>query len=213
MTAGWVAKEWRTTINGRTVREDMWGNPNKMLHGLQLGFFLSKGLFHGFGFRTGLSYEWYLSFDKQIKDMGFKRFSEHSLYVPVHAMIRMFPFRNRTISITPFGGVGVNWAMMGKLKSGPMAITDKYGFNKVTGRQYPLELFDYNNNTPHHWNVQGEAGVAIRIKAAEISFTYSWGLNHHQLYENLSSRQNKLAANISWVIPPGRTRKSTSDNS
>lgn len=200
-TAGWVAKQWSTNMNGRTIREDMWGNPNKMLHGGQVGLSVSKGLWHGLGFRAGLYYEWYLSFDKQIKDAGFNRFSEHSLYFPLHVMFRLSPFPNRNIGITPFGGIGFNWAMLGKLKNGPMVVTDKFGFNKITGRQYPLELFDYNNYTPHHWNIQAEAGVAVRFKACELSFTYSWGLNHHQLYTDVTSRQNKLAVNISLVLP------------
>ena len=208
LTAGWVAKEWRTVKNGTTLREDMWGNPNKMLHGLQLGVSISKGLFYGLGFRSGLYYEWYLSFDKQIKDMGFNRFSEHNLYIPIHAMYRFSLPKN--IGIMPFGGVGFNWAMMGKLKNGPMVITNKYGFNDITGRQYPLELFDYNNHTPHHWNVQAEVGIAVRIVKFDLSFTYSWGLNNHQLYDDVPSHQNKLAVNLSYVIPLRKSKNSPS---
>ena len=202
ITGGWVAKEWRTTINGETRHEDFWGNPDKMLHGMQVGLSVSKGLFHGLGFRAGLYYEWYLHFfNSQMKeDYGFNRFSEHCLYIPLHAMIRMYPFSNKSICVTPFGGIGFNWAIVGKLKSGPMAVTDKYGRNTITGRQYPLEIFDYNNHPPHHWNVQAEAGLAIRIKRAEVAFTYSWGLNHHRLYDEAFSRQNKLNVNLSYVI-------------
>ena len=208
-TAGWVAKEWRTTINGRTVREDMWGNPNKMLHGMQFGLSLSKGLIHGLGFRTGLYYEWCLSFDQQIKELGYNRFSEHSLYIPLQVMFRMSPFPNKKISITPFGGIGLNWAMAGKLKSGPMVGNNAYGYNKYTGRQYPLGFFKYGNYSPEEWNIQAEAGIAVRIKAVELSFTYAWGLNHHHLYDGVASRQNKMAVNLSVVLPREALKKSS----
>lgn len=197
ITAGWVAKDWTTTLNGRTVHEDMWGNPDKMLHGMQFGLKLEHCLYQGLGYRTALYYEWYISKDKCLKDMGWDRFSEHCLYLPLHAMIRMTPIKN--VSIVPFGGIGFNWAITGKLKSGPLS--DGKGWNQLTRNQYPLEYFDYNNHTPHHWNVQAEAGVALRVFRVELSFTYSWGLNKHQLYDIEPSRQNKMAVNLSYVLP------------
>ncbi len=198
ITAGWVAKEWATVLNGKTFHEDLWGNPNKLLQGVQFGINVQRCFFKGLGIRTGLYYEWYISCDKYIKELGFKRFNEHDLYIPLHAMFRMSPTQN--LSIIPFGGIGFNWAMFGKLKSGPWGVTDKYGFNKITGRQYPIAFFDYNEHTPHHWNIQAEAGIAVHIKRTQLSFTYSWGINHHRLYDVAPSRQNKLAANLSIFI-------------
>ena len=143
INAGWVAKEWVTSSGGRTLHEDLWGNRDKFLHGLQIGLSLQKSVYKGIGFRTGLSYEWYISTSKYIKERGFSRFNEHG---------------------------------------------------------YPYEYFDYNNHSPHHWNVQAEAGLALRFKMVELSFTYAWGLNRHWLYEDVPSHQNKLSANLSIVF-------------
>lgn len=204
---GLVAKDWTCTLNGKKLHEDLWGNPNKKLYGLHIGYTLQQSLFCGIGYRTGIAYEWYISTDKYIEELGFKRFSEHSLHIPLHVMFNLC--LSKYIRIIPYGGIGFNWAMFGKLKSGPWGLTDRFGENKITGRQYPMEIFDYNNHTPHHWNVQAEAGVALRLNRVELSFTYSWGLNNHRLYDETPSRQNKLAAKLSWILPRNVIRTKT----
>ena len=217
LSAGWTAKDWVTSYKGRNYHEDLWGNPDKMLHGLQVGVRLQQGLYYGLGYRTGLYYEWYISTDKSIKERGFSRFNEHNLYLPLHIMFRLDPFED--VSITPYGGIGFNWAIYGNFKKGPISNAsgyyDYYGssiggsivysiadalINPYGRRYYPIEYFDYNNHSPHHWNVQAEAGVALRYKHFELSFTYSWGLNRHWLYDDMPSHQNKMAANLSYII-------------
>lgn len=214
INAGWVAKEWVTSSGGRTLHEDLWGNRDKFLHGLQIGLSLQKSVYKGIGFRTGLSYEWYISTSKYIKERGFSRFNEHGLYLPLHITFRMMPFRN--FSIIPHAGFGFNWAIYGDFKSGPIGSTGSVfngssigesiffavadGIINSRRRGYPYEYFDYNNHSPHHWNVQAEAGLALRFKMVELSFTYAWGLNRHWLYEDVPSHQNKLSANLSIVF-------------
>ena len=34
-SVGWVAKDWITLRNGRSLHEDLWGNPDKMMNGFQ----------------------------------------------------------------------------------------------------------------------------------------------------------------------------------
>ena len=55
-SVGWVAKEWTTSANGRTYHEDLWGNPGKMLHGVQFGLHFNQSIYYGVGWRTGLYY-------------------------------------------------------------------------------------------------------------------------------------------------------------
>jgi len=217
ISAGWVAKEWTTSIKGRTLHEDLWGNPDKFLHGMQFGLNVQQSVLQGLGYRVGLYYEWYISTSGYIKDLGFDRFNEHSLYIPLHIMFRMSPFKN--FSIIPHAGFGFNWAIYGNLKSGPMrgaGNSAPYDGGNIAGyiiysvadaivnsngrREFPYETFDYNNHSPHHWNVQAEVGLALRFKMVELSFTYAWGLNRHWLYDDVPSKQNKMAANLALVF-------------
>ena len=206
LSVGWVAKEWSTSANGRTVHEDIWGNPNKMLHGLQIGIHLQRNIFYGIGWRTGLYYEWYISEDNYVKEQGYSRFNEHGLYVPIHAILNMHI--TPKISICPYGGFGFNWAIYGNMKNNPDSqYYDSNLAGEIIGNAFnswfnsgKRLFFDYNNHSPHHWNVQAEAGVALRIYKAELTFTYSWGLNRHWLYDDIPSHQNKMAANIAFTI-------------
>lgn len=210
-SAGWVAKEWTTHIKGRTLHEDLWGNPDKMLHGLQIGFSGYRFIKGGLGARYGLFYEWYRSKDQFLKDMGWERFNEYNLYIPIHAAWRL-PTPKK-FSIIPYGGVGFNWAITGNVKKGSAAsaiantsglildlLTDDEIYQYRPKKLGEKEYFDYNNNTPHHWNVQAELGVDIEIHRIKLGFAYSWGLNNHQLYDTVPSNQNKFSVNVGLLI-------------
>lgn len=209
-SAGWVAKEWTTNINGQTLHEDLWGNPDKMLHGLQIGFSGYRFIKGGLGAHYGLLFEWYRSKDQFLKDMGWERFNEYNLYIPIHAAWRL-PTPKK-FSIIPYGGIGFNWAISGNVKNGDF---DSKGLNTTTNilslinHDYhrlnystwsEKQKFDYNNNTPHHWNVQAELGVDFEIHGFKLGFAYSWGLNNHQLYDSHPSNQNKIAVNIGILL-------------
>ena len=219
-SVGWVAKEWRTSYNGQTLCEDLWGNLGKMLHGVQFGLHFHQSIFYGIGWRTGFYYEWYISHDSFLKENGWNRFNEHSLYIPLHVQFRL-PV-TRKISITPYAGIGFNIALKGRMKNGPLTgangvevinhgyshtysgnfIGDVIGtiVEAATARkeyiQHEVQGYVYDNHTPRKFNLQAELGVAFRVYAAELTFTYSWGLTKHHLYDFAPSRQNKLAMNL-----------------
>ncbi|MBQ7182295.1 MAG: hypothetical protein IJR87_13525 [Bacteroidaceae bacterium] len=219
-SVGWVAKEWRTSHDGQTLREDLWGNPGKMLHGVQFGLHANQSIYYGLGWRTGFYYEWYISHDGFLKENGWDRFNEHSLYIPIHIQMRL-PV-TRKISISPYAGIGFNLVMKGRMKNGPMTdasgkevinngnnhvnstplLLDLIGdlITSATARkeyiQHEVQGYVYDNHTPRKFNLQAELGVALRIYAAQLTFTYSWGLTDHHLYDFASSRQNKLAVNL-----------------
>ncbi|GEM_PF-4827834 len=75
-----------------------------------------------------------------------------------------------------------------------------FGGSVVLREAYQLPNGDLATKFPEEVIPQAEAGLAIRIKRAEVAFTYSWGLNHHRLYDEAFSRQNKLNVNLSYVI-------------
>lgn len=223
-TIGWAAKEWITNINGENVHHNLWGTPNKMLHGLQLGVHLNQSLFYGIGWRTGFYYEWYKDKDQILKNNGWDRFSEHCLYIPLHIQFRLpiIP-KNENISVSPYAGIGFNIAMKGRFKNGPASKAsgleyrpypdnnNSYGslledlvgsfFDYATGMngyyvQHEVLNYVYNNYTPRKFNLQAELGIAVCIYHAQLTFTYSWGLTDHQMDIFYTSRQNKISANL-----------------
>lgn len=221
-TVGYVAKEWTTSANGKTYHEDLWGNPDKMLKGVQFGLHFHQSIIYGIGWRTGFYYEWYISHDDFLRQNGWDRFNEHCLYIPLHVQFRLpVAPRNPKISITPYAGIGFNIAMKGRMKNGPRTGASgvevigggpgydaNAGFwgNLIAGIvdatrrkeyiQHEVQNFVYDDYTPRKFNLQAELGVAMKIYAAQLTFTYSWGLTKHHLYDDASSRQNKLALNL-----------------
>lgn len=195
-SVGWVAKQWvGSNKNGEKIRGDLW-RKGSMLNGLQVGFNFQKVLKSGIGCRTGLFYEWYTSSNSVIKEIGWDRFNEHNLYVPIHLLYSIPIAKN--FSIIPSAGVGFNWAIYGDYKNGArMKPGNSWGLliaDVLTGNYYnflgsiPMGdnekiLFNYNNNTPHHWNVQAELGLTIMLaRYIKLSGSYAFGLNRHKLY-------------------------------
>ena len=223
LSVGWVAKEWITPRGGRTLHEDLWGNPDKMLHGFQLGLNVQRDVWRGIGYRTGFNYECYFSNDIVIKNAGLKSFRESNLYFPVHVSFHLTPLKH--LSITPYAGVGFNWAMQGVFRTYHDEDDEPGGYNGWTpdfenypiatgavllaGIIYsgvnsanlpPIVCYDYNNHSPHHWNVQAEVGVSVKLYGAELSFTYSWGANKHNIYRDATTHQNKMTATIGFLL-------------
>jgi len=68
----------------------------------------------------------------------------------------------------------------------------------------------YGNGWPSKVNWQAEVGVHFRIKVAAISFTYSFGINNHdidntfdggQTYERaIQARQDKMQVTVSLTM-------------
>lgn len=223
-SVGYVAKDWSTSINGTTIHEDLWGNPNKKLKGVQFGLHFQQSIYYGVGWRAGLYYEWYISHDSFLKENGWDRFNEHCLYIPLHVQFRL-PIA-RKICISPYAGIGFNIAMMGKMKNGPRTgasgkeIIDNglrwrntgfglvdfignivdYATQQPTYIQHEVQKYVYDDYTPRRFNLQAELGFAMRIYATELTFTYSWGVTRHHLYDFAPSRQNKLAVNLALVL-------------
>ena len=60
-TLSYVNKEWVTEFEDGTQHENFWGEPDKRLHGFQLGAFYQPTMTLGPGLRVGLCYEMYTS--------------------------------------------------------------------------------------------------------------------------------------------------------
>ncbi len=208
-TLGYVSKDWRTNINGTVIHENLWGEEDKRMHGIQIGFNYQPCFKFGLGVHTGLFYEFYLSVSKTIKDYGFSDFGEHSLYIPLHGMYRL-PI-TRKMSFNVFGGVGLNYALYGKYSDAEhringasnalMLILGSPEYMTIPKDEWSSNRYLHygNGEWPKHFNLQWEVGGALRYKRWQLGFTYSFGASNHHFYQGYLTRQDKLNINCSVV--------------
>lgn len=188
-TLSYVNKEWVTEFEDGTQHENFWGEPDKRLHGFQLGAYYQPTMTLGPGLRVGLCYEMYTSMSDWVHDKGWDRYYEHSLYLPLHLLwdIRL----GDEFSIMPYAGLGFNWAMYGSYEDDYSYRYSDYG---------PHEYEHYGHGNPRHWNNQFEYGAQVRFAGFMMGFTYSKGLTNHRLYDGYESYQNKIALTLSWRL-------------
>lgn len=197
---GYVNKDWETDFGSDGIyKENLWGEPGKHLHGIQMGIGVEPHTRVGLGVKTGIYYEGYISVSPEVeRQYDFEQYMEHSLYVPLHAMWRI-PV-GRHASLTAFGGLGVNWAICGTFSDNEYVYTydgwenigDSWDTNKYGHGDWPKSL-----------NLSWEAGASLRIKSVEFKFTYSNGITDHQFYSAegpFKTKQQKLGLSIGLAI-------------
>lgn len=200
LSIGYINKEWVSEFPDGDYHENIFGQEGKRLHGVQIMYHYSPYLPIGLGIHTGLAYEWCMSYSDEIKKMGFERFNEHSIYVPVHAMWRIPLGKNA--SLAPYAGVAINWKVGANMKSGYYdGIFDDYHdryFYRRWGMQDYAKVRYGRDGWPHALNTQMELGFRLNIEMVSIGFTYSKGLKDHEFYrdERVKTRQDKLAITI-----------------
>lgn len=204
LTLGYVNKGWRTNMGGTVVRENLWGDKNKLMHGFQIGFNYQPCFDFGVGMHTGLFFEFYQSHAPSLLDLGYDRFEETNLYMPIHAMYRI-PF-TKHFSFSVFGGLGVNWAMYGSYQK----------YDRITGAELAVSLLtngyfvpdpyrtqvwqQYGGGEwPRHFNLQWEIGGTLRYRWIQLGFTYSFGATNHHFYPGYLTRQDKMNVSLSFV--------------
>ena len=196
LSVGYVNKYWQTDFDGRIVKENIWGEEGKKIHGVQVGVHLTPCLPIGLGIHSGLFYEYYYSVSDILKEYGFNDFREHNLYMPLHGLYRI-PLSPLS-SISVFGGLGFNWAMWGSYNR-DRVVRDIFG--QVSGVESAFaEWHHYGNGEwPRHMNVQWEVGCCVRIETVQLRFTYSRGLTNHKLYTGYETRQNKIGISLEFA--------------
>ena len=185
---GYVNKTWRTDFGDRVVNENIWGEEDKRIHGVQIGIDIHPCLPMGLGIKSGLFYEFYYSESQSVKDAGYDDFREHNLYLPIHALYRI-PF-SRLVSLNFYGGIGFNWAMWGTYNN-DYILRNGYGQREKDSRIEAWHKYG-NGENPRHLNAQWEAGCFIKYKWFQLGFTYSRGLTDHHLYNGYKTQQNKI---------------------
>lgn len=200
---GYINKDWISDFGGDHYHENIFGQEGKYLHGMQVMFGCSFCMPVGLGVHTGLGYEWCMSYSDEIKKMGFDRFNEHSLYLPLHATWRI-PLA-KDVSISPYSGLGFNWKIKANMKSGSYSGLLDWIHDDEEGRYYYHRWDDDymkvrygRDGWPKALNTQLEFGVNIRVKSVVVGVTYSKGLTDHEFYrkDHVKTRQDKLAITI-----------------
>jgi len=188
-----------------TQRENFWGEKDRFFHGYQVGCLFTPSFDWGLGLRTGGAVEVYMSYRPWMVDKC-AYFYEMDLYIPLQASYRI-PF-TPDCALTLYGGAAFQWAMGGryvtKTNTGFSIWRGFYIYDTGPQQQYGVDGF------PKSVNWQAECGLEFRIKHVMLSFTYSWGLNDHEISNSFDggktievankSRQDKMQATISFVL-------------
>ena len=200
LNIGYINKDWVTEADGETYHENFWGEPDKRLHGLQLGIGYQPTLMCGLGLDTGLAFEFCTSSSDFVKEKGWDSYNEFSLYLPLHLAWRI-PLGSNC-SLTPYAGIGFNWAAYGSFSDDYRYYNGYYnGYNSSYHSYYePHEYQRFGNGAPKRWNNQLEFGGDLVINGFKIGFIYSKGIRDHELYKNYESYQNKIAITIGICV-------------
>lgn len=179
--AGFVSK--RFVSNGRyggRYCENLWGDEGRFMNGLQLGFAFQPTMPSGLGFRSGIFYEVYFANGRGVQDLGYDRFREHDLYIPLRMAYDIPLSRDSRLDLST--GLGFNTALAGVYRDwGRGGSTDYQAYG--------------NDGLPDRINAMWEFGADLTVDNFSLGFTYGLGLNDHEFYDDARTRQNKFAIN------------------
>ncbi len=190
---GYVQKQLVTKGYGEQLKENgMWDDgEGKWLRGMQAGVHFQPAFSWGLGLYTGLFWEMYISFND---NYDYNMYTEHDLYLPIHAYYRI-PF-SRSVALKIHGGLGLSYAIAGTFSQ----TDDYYGYedyNDALGSDY----------FPGRLNCTLDIGISFRIKNVQINASYCKGFNNHKSYESIGedykTTQNKISISASWIISAG----------
>lgn len=191
---GYVQKQYVTKGQGEILKENIWGDVGKSMHGMQIGFHYEPAFHWGLGLYTGLFYELYMSWHDPEDGGDEISFVEHNLYMPVHAYYRL-PLA-RKVLIAVHGGIGLDYAISGKFWTG----------SEEDGDYIEATDFYGEEGYPKRFNLSAEIAVDLRFGPVAVTGTYSKGILDHKSYTSYGdykTTQNKLALTVSYVFASG----------
>lgn len=186
----YVQKQLVTQGNGEKLEENgIWDDgEGKWLSGMQMGLHFQPAFSWGLGLYTGLFYELYMSFND---NYDYNMYTEHDLYLPIHAYYRV-PFGEK-VALKIHGGFGLSYAFAGTFSQ-----TDSsYGYEDYTD-VLGTDLY------PSPLNMSIDVGLGLRIYGIQFNAGYSKGFNNHGSYNCVGSgyktTQNKMTLGLSIAI-------------
>ncbi len=168
LSLGYIQKQWVYNQDGETEKTGVFDG-DKYLQGIQVGLRLDPQFGAGFGFNSGLFYEfcWAKSGSYNNNYGSYHiTYNEHGLYMPLHLKFTMN--FSKWFQLSLYGGTGFNYVLSGKAK----ATMDDDKKNSYTENVFKEEE-DWRR-----FNIMLEYGVALRIGAIQFDFTMSQGLKN-----------------------------------
>ena len=188
----YISKQWEYKNGTYTEKSGLWED-SKSVPGFRLGYVYQPQFICGFGLRTGLNLDTYISVsDDMYDDYGsyYWLFWEMAINLPIHAEYRLHLSKNFSVFFET--GPSVDFGLFAEMESHGDA--DKNTESDLYGKSdwgYPSERFNY------YWDFIG----GIRIKNIQLQIGTSRGLNEVTIDNGWKARQNKnLSLGISWFL-------------
>ncbi|MDR1348833.1 MAG: outer membrane beta-barrel protein [Prevotellaceae bacterium] len=188
----YISKQWEYKNGTYTEKSGLWED-SRSVPGFRLGYVYQPQFIYGFGLKTGLNIDTYISVsDDMYSDYGsyYELFSEMAFNVPIHAEYRLH-LPNK-ISLFVETGISFDLGLFAEMKS--HGDGESYTESNLYGKAdwgYPSERFNV------YWDTNG----GIRIKNLQFQIGASRGLNEISIDDNWKVRQNKkLSLGISWMF-------------
>lgn len=189
VSVGYIQKQWTIEENGEKEKCGLFDD-DKYLQGIQAGFRIDPQFGGGLGINTGLFYEYcWAKSDDMNNSYGTYHYTyeEHGLYLPLHLKFTMN--FNKWFQLSLYGGAGFNYVLSGN------------AYLRSDGDTYDSENVFSEEEDWKKFNMMLEYGISIRIKAVQIDFTQSHGLNNWSDTDGVKMKQGRpLSISVTYCF-------------
>jgi len=187
----YISKQWEWVQNNYVGKTGLWED-SKSVSGVRIGYMYQPQFIYGFGLRTGLNFDTYISVSDDMQDdygSYYWLFSEMAANIPLHAEYRLH-FSDK-FSLFFETGPSIDLGLFAEMESsGDNKQTESDLYGKVDWG-YPSERFNA------YWDFSG----GFRFKNLQFQIGTSRGLTEISLDDGWKVRQNRnLNLGISWMF-------------
>ncbi|MDR1341287.1 MAG: outer membrane beta-barrel protein, partial [Prevotellaceae bacterium] len=197
ITAGFISKQWEYTNETYTGEYGLWGE-GKTVSGFRLGYVYQPNFAYGFGLRTGLNLDTYISVSDDMYDdydSYYMLFREMAVNIPLHAVYRLHFVKNFSIFVETGVSADIGIFAETEVKSNDY---DPYTESNLYGKSdwgYPSERFNM------YFDILG----GFRIRNCQISAGTSCGLTPATFtdgdgYEWKARQNRNFQIELSWFF-------------
>jgi hypothetical protein len=194
MTVGFISKQWDWKTENYVSKSGLWED-SKSVPGFRLGYIYQPQFAYGFGLRTGLNFDAYISVSDDMNDDNgnsyYWLFSEMAVNIPLHAEYRLHFSKN--VSLFFETGASIECGLFAEMEAHGSNI-EKYKESGLYGKAdwgYPSNRFNV------YWDFAG----GLRFKKFQISAGASRGLTPVTLDDGWKATQNRnLSLELSYFF-------------
>jgi hypothetical protein len=193
LTVGYISKQWEWKNENYIEKSGLWED-SKFVPGFRLGYSYQPQFYYGFGLRTGLNLDTYISIsDDMYDDYGsyYWLFNEMAINVPIHIEYRLH--FSEKFSLFFETGASIECGLYAEMTAKGDGIGD-YKESGLYGKAdwgYPSNRFNL------YWDFAG----GLRFKTVQLSAGASRGLKSVILEDGWKAKQNRnLSLEFSWFF-------------